>query len=49
MGTQKARQKDRNKAIDHCRNHVPGENTVDFTEHVGGRTCQEQRVQGTLQ
>ena len=36
MGTQKARQKDRNKAIEHYLNNVPGKNTVDFTKHVGG-------------
>lgn len=43
MGTQKARQKDRNKAIEDDLNSVPGKNTVDFTEHgegyITGATC----------
>ena len=43
MGTEKARQKDRNKAIEHYLSSVPGKNTVDFTEHgegyITGTTC----------
>ena len=36
MGTQKARQKDKNKAIEHYLNNVPGKNTANFTKPVGG-------------